>query len=77
VADYVRAAVETAVQIHEEDLPGDILIFLTGTHRLAPPSGLNVFVGSHRTWHGVAGQFVPIDRVITCIPEACTWLIAM
>ena len=30
VADYVRAAVETAVKIHEEDLPGDILIFLTG-----------------------------------------------
>ena len=30
MADYVRAAVETAIKIHEEDLPGDILIFLTG-----------------------------------------------
>ncbi len=30
VADYVRAAVEAAMAIHEEDLPGDILIFLTG-----------------------------------------------
>lgn len=28
--DYVRAAVEAAVSIHLEDLPGDILIFLTG-----------------------------------------------
>ena len=30
VADYVRASVEAAVAIHEEDLPGDVLIFLTG-----------------------------------------------
>lgn len=30
VSDYVRAAVTTAVSIHEQDLPGDILIFLTG-----------------------------------------------
>jgi ATP-dependent RNA helicase DDX35 len=29
-SDYVRAAVEAAVNIHIEDLPGDILIFLTG-----------------------------------------------
>jgi hypothetical protein len=28
--DYVRAAVEAAVAVHMEDLPGDILIFLTG-----------------------------------------------
>ncbi|KAA6422608.1 MAG: putative ATP-dependent RNA helicase DHX35-like [Trebouxia sp. A1-2] len=30
VSDYVQAAVTTAVSIHEQDLPGDILIFLTG-----------------------------------------------
>jgi ATP-dependent RNA helicase DDX35 len=35
VADYVRAAVEAAVAIHEEDLPGDILIFLTGALTVA------------------------------------------
>ncbi|KAG7669128.1 hypothetical protein Ndes2437B_g05251 [Nannochloris sp. 'desiccata'] len=29
-SDYVRAAVEAVVKIHIEDLPGDILIFLTG-----------------------------------------------
>lgn len=29
-SDYVRAAVSTAVDIHKADLPGDILIFLTG-----------------------------------------------
>lgn len=29
-SDYIQAAVETAVNIHREDLPGDILIFLTG-----------------------------------------------
>jgi len=28
--DYVRTAVEAAVDIHLEDLPGDILVFLTG-----------------------------------------------
>ncbi len=32
----MRAAVETAVRIHEEDLPGDILIFLTGAPGLLP-----------------------------------------
>ena len=30
VSHYVQAAVTTAVSIHEQDLPGDILIFLTG-----------------------------------------------
>ena len=30
VSDYVQAAVTTAVSIHEQDLPGDILMFLTG-----------------------------------------------
>ena len=29
-SDYVRAAVQTASDIHREDAPGDILIFLTG-----------------------------------------------
>eukprot|EP00884_Botryococcus_braunii_P008698 jgi/Botrbrau1/1782/Bobra.0217s0037.1 len=29
-ADYVRCAVETAISLHRGDLPGDILIFLTG-----------------------------------------------
>lgn len=29
-SDYVRCAVETVVAIHQEDLPGDILVFLTG-----------------------------------------------
>ena len=28
-ADYVRTAVEAAVNIHKDDLPGDVLIFLT------------------------------------------------
>lgn len=30
VPDYLRAAVETCVDIHREDVPGDILVFLTG-----------------------------------------------
>lgn len=29
-SDYLTAAVETAVAIHREDQPGDILIFMTG-----------------------------------------------
>jgi hypothetical protein len=29
-SDYVRAAVQAAADIHQEDMPGDILIFLTG-----------------------------------------------
>ena len=32
-ADYVRAAVSAAVDIHKVDLPGDILVFLTGQVR--------------------------------------------
>lgn len=37
-ADYVQSAVEAALAIHQEDLPGDILIFLTGQslHPLLP-----------------------------------------
>lgn len=27
---YLQAAVETVVAIHREDLPGDVLVFLTG-----------------------------------------------
>lgn len=30
VEDYVTAAVETTIQIHKEEKPGDILVFLTG-----------------------------------------------
>ena len=30
--DYVRAAVQAASDIHREDAPGDILIFLTGVN---------------------------------------------
>lgn len=30
VSDYVQAAVTTAVAFHDQELPGDILIFLTG-----------------------------------------------
>lgn len=30
VEDYVTAAVETAIQIHKDEGPGDILVFLTG-----------------------------------------------
>ena len=29
-SDYVVTAVETAVELHREGLPGDILLFLTG-----------------------------------------------
>ncbi|KAK9828606.1 hypothetical protein WJX72_001006 [[Myrmecia] bisecta] len=29
-SDYVQTAVQAAVNLHEEDMPGDILIFLTG-----------------------------------------------
>jgi hypothetical protein len=29
-ADYVQAAAEAAVAIHKADMPGDILVFLTG-----------------------------------------------
>jgi ATP-dependent RNA helicase DDX35 len=30
VADYVQAAVQTVVDLHREDVPGDVLVFLTG-----------------------------------------------
>ena len=30
MGNYVTAAVEAAVSLHQDDLPGDILIFLTG-----------------------------------------------
>ena len=30
VSDYVKAAVQTAMSIDEDDSPGDILIFFTG-----------------------------------------------
>jgi hypothetical protein len=33
-ANYVRAAVETVIDIHKEDLPGDVLVFLTGRSTL-------------------------------------------
>ena len=33
-ADYVRAAVQAAADIHREDIPGDILVFLTGARSL-------------------------------------------
>jgi hypothetical protein len=29
-ADYVKAAVNTVVDLHREDVPGDVLVFLTG-----------------------------------------------
>jgi hypothetical protein len=32
-ADYVQAAVEAVVDIHREDVPGDVLVFLTGVTR--------------------------------------------
>jgi HrpA-like RNA helicase len=28
--DYLTAAVEAVVEIHREDVPGDVLVFLTG-----------------------------------------------
>ena len=28
--DYIKAAVETVVEIHKKEPPGDILVFLTG-----------------------------------------------
>ncbi len=31
-SDYVRMAVQAAADIHREDMPGDILIFVTGVH---------------------------------------------
>jgi hypothetical protein len=34
-ADYVQAAVETVVDIHREDVPGDVLVFLTGDHTIS------------------------------------------
>lgn len=30
IPDYIKASVETAIKIHENDVPGNILIFLTG-----------------------------------------------
>lgn len=38
-SDYVCAAVTAAVDIHKADLPGDILIFLTGQVRGHTPQG--------------------------------------
>jgi ATP-dependent RNA helicase DDX35 len=29
-ADYVIAAVEAVMEVHKQDLPGDVLVFLTG-----------------------------------------------
>ena len=29
-SDYVKAAVNTVVELHREDVPGDVLVFLTG-----------------------------------------------
>ena len=36
-ADYVRAAVETALEINAAEGPGDILIFLTGQEEACTP----------------------------------------
>lgn len=29
-SDYVQTAVQTVVDLHREDVPGDVLVFLTG-----------------------------------------------
>ncbi|KAK9901246.1 hypothetical protein WJX75_002237 [Coccomyxa subellipsoidea] len=39
-SDYVRAAVQAAADIHQEDMPGDILIFLTGQQECEDCVGL-------------------------------------
>lgn len=35
VADYVKASIDTVIRIHEEELPGDILVFLTGSDEVS------------------------------------------
>jgi hypothetical protein len=39
-SNYVHTAVETAVNIHRNDLPGDILIFLTGATPMRGAAGI-------------------------------------
>lgn len=34
VTDYLRASIETVVQIHKDEAPGDILLFLTGEEEI-------------------------------------------
>ena len=35
VADYVKASIDTVIRIHEEEMPGDILVFLTGSDEVS------------------------------------------
>ena len=50
-ADYVRAAVSAAADLHATGLPGDILVFLTGasirtwTFRAHPQSAFSPSIG--------------------------------
>ena len=60
MADYVRGAVETAVRIHEEDLPGDILIFLTGAQISV---SLHLFCGASLQLEWCSGSVCATDRL--------------
>lgn len=53
-ADYVQAAVETVVDIHREDVPGDVLVFLTGVVRVAS-WWVQCSMGGGGSWVGWGG----------------------
>lgn len=42
IQDYLAAAVDTAMHIHSEEAPGDILIFLTGQAEIDKVSALHI-----------------------------------
>lgn len=60
VADYVQAAVATAVALHDQDLPGDILIFLTGQQECeSAVSMLEEEARRHRRAQGSSLRLMP------------------
>lgn len=82
-SDYIQAAVETAVNIHREDLPGDILIFLTGQDeceagepgagcRGIPSAARCGCRGGARRW-GVRAMQPTRAAGASCARRCCAW----
>jgi ATP-dependent RNA helicase DDX35 len=53
-ANYVRAAVETVIDIHKEDLPGDVLVFLTGRSN----------INGRAAWLSVIRRLIRVQAVV-------------
>lgn len=70
-ADYVQTAVETVVDIHREDVPGDVLVFLTGERLMSLCCCLLVCWCVCRVilWAGQHAPctFLPYDCWLTCV----------